>query len=158
MQPRAVLRDVTYEIHRRSEAGWEITAVRYEAKSAIFDAQRIFEEVAGTLSVRVIRDVYDPITNTSRVNTVFRAVQPVPDDAAKSYWARRQARRGTGSGASPLGPQLADELMGGLLGKLLPAAAIEVLAPRPYVTRGFVVTILAGFGMIVGTVMGLLYR
>lgn len=158
MQPRALLRDVTYEIHRRSEAGWEITGVHYEAKGAIYDAQRIFDEVAGTLSVRVLRDVYDPVTNTSRVNTVFRAVLPVPEDAAAGYWTRRQARRGSRPGAGPEGPVLADELMGGLLAKMLPDAMIEILAPRPYVTRGFVVTILAGFGLILGTVAGLLYR
>ncbi|HVJ54780.1 MAG TPA: hypothetical protein VM689_20135 [Aliidongia sp.] len=154
MQPRALLRDVTYEIHRRSEAGWEITGVQYDARAAIFEAQRVFNEIAGTLAVRVFRDVYDPATNTSRVNTVFRAVLPVPEDAAELYRKRRQARRGGGRDSE--GPQLADELMGGLLGKILPDPVATWLIPHPQITRGLVVTLLGSFGLVLGTAAGIM--
>ena len=156
METRAVLRDVTYEIHRRTDAGWEIMGVHDEARTAILEAQRVFEELAGTLSVRVIRDVYDQATNTSRVNTVFRAVQPLPEDAAEGYQARRQARRG--DMASALEPALADELMGGLLTAILPARLIRMLAPRPNTTRSLAIFILASFGFVIGTAAGLLIR
>jgi hypothetical protein len=157
MPPRAVLREVSYEIHRRSEESeWEIAGIYFDAPTAIHDAKRIFEEMADAFSVRVVRDVYDPETNTSRVNTVFRATQQIPEDAAQGYWDRRHAGRRR-PGAGPAGSPLADELMGGLLSKMLPAAMIENLAPRPNVTRGIAIAILASMGFVIGTVAGLLY-
>jgi hypothetical protein len=65
-----------YEVHCRTSAGWQFRTIRVEMDDAIAEAKRMLG-LAGTEAVRVVRDHYDPATNTIRPNTVFRAATPL---------------------------------------------------------------------------------
>lgn len=146
MQARAGMRDTTFEIHRRTTSGWEITAVHEKPESAVQEAQRLFNEISGTLAVRVVRDLYDPATNTSKLNTVFRASTPVPDNTAEGYGERRRARRPAAAEVEAAVPLP------------LPVRLKERLFNHPYLTRGLVIGFLCVIGLVTGLAMGLLSR
>jgi len=81
-----------YEIHRRTETGWELRGWRNEMDAAIREAKCMFD-LPGTEAVRVVRDHYDPILNAIRPNTVFRAAAPAAAAPSVSFWSRLRARR-----------------------------------------------------------------
>jgi hypothetical protein len=86
---------------------------------AIKEAKRSLE-LPGTEAVRVVRDHYDPVTNSIRPNTVFRAVAEVPKPVKPSFWAKlRSGRPAAGSKAAKrahLVGRLAASLVGVALG------------------------------------------
>ena len=65
----------SYEIHCRTGSGWEFWAIRGDMVDAISEAKSVLAQ-KGVQAVRVVRDVYDPTTNSCRPNTVFRAAAP----------------------------------------------------------------------------------
>ena len=77
-----------YEVHRRTSAGWGFSANRTEMEDAIGEAKRLLG-LAGTEAVRVVRDHFDPATQTVRPNTVFRAAAPVAAAAVRPVVLRR---------------------------------------------------------------------
>ena len=83
--------ETNFEIHRQTAEGWELRSVRGELVEAVREAKRILA-LPGTLAVRVVRDLYDPATNVSKPNTVYRAAIPYPEDLAEAYRKRRRAR------------------------------------------------------------------
>jgi hypothetical protein len=50
-------------------------------------------ELPGSEAVRVVRDHYDPTTNSIRPNTVFRATAPAPHAMKQSLWSKLSTRR-----------------------------------------------------------------
>jgi hypothetical protein len=106
-----------YEIYRRTSAGWEFRTVRLEMEEAIKEAKRSLE-LPGTEAVRVVRDHYDPATNTVRPNTVFRAVAEAPKPVKQGFWAKLHAAAPGSKAArrSHLVGRLAASLIGVALG------------------------------------------
>ena len=90
-------------------------------EEAIQEAKRSLE-LPGTEAVRVVRDHYDPATNSVRPNTVFRAVAEAPRDVKPSFWAKlRVARPAAAAGSKAarrahLVGRLAASLVGVALG------------------------------------------
>lgn len=66
-------------------------SVRDDLVEAVREAKRLLA-LPGTLAVRVVRDLYDPASNVSKPNTVYRAAIPFPEDLAEAYRKRRRAR------------------------------------------------------------------
>lgn len=80
-----------YQVHRRTPSGWEVRATLGEMEAAIRVAKSALE-LPGTEAVRVVRDQYDPATDSVRPNTVFRAVAPAPAPVKQSLWLRLMSR------------------------------------------------------------------
>jgi hypothetical protein len=116
-----------FEVHRRTQAGWEFRTTRTEMEQAIREAKRALE-LPGTEAVRVVRDHYDPVTKTIRPNTVFRATAPAPDAPRQpGLWAKLLRRTPKGSVAETKGgrkPTLAGSLTASLIGAGLGAVVI----------------------------------
>jgi hypothetical protein len=83
--------ETNFEIHRQTAEGWEMRSVRDDLVEAVREAKRLLA-LPGTLAVRVVRDLYDPASNVSKPNTVYRAAIPFPEDLAEAYRKRRRAR------------------------------------------------------------------
>jgi hypothetical protein len=79
----------SYEIHRRTNSGWEFWAMRGKAEEAIAEAKKVLRQ-SGTEAVRVVGDTYDPATGMSTPSTLFRAsAASAQDGAIGSHWLQR---------------------------------------------------------------------
>jgi hypothetical protein len=102
-----------YEIHVRTSAGWETRTTRSEMVDAVGEANRLLRQ-SGTQAVRVVRDLYDPVTNSTSPNTVFRASAPSAEGARGflgGRWASGRIAAAVAGGA-PRRRQLTTSLAG----------------------------------------------
>jgi hypothetical protein len=83
---------------------------------AVGEANRLLR-LSGTQAVRVVRDLYDPVTNSTSPNTVFRASAPPNESAGGFLGGLWPARRVAASAASfaPRWRQLTTRLAGLLI-------------------------------------------
>lgn len=85
-------------------------------EEAIKEAKRSLD-LPGTEAVRVVRDHYDPATESVRPNTVFRAVAPPPVPVKQSLWRKQRPAVGSKpAGRAHLIGRLAASLVGIALG------------------------------------------
>lgn len=79
----------SYEIHRRTDSGWEFWAIRGKADEAIAEAKKALRQ-SGTEAVRVVGDAPDPVTGMSTPSTLFRAsAASAQDGGIGSQWLQR---------------------------------------------------------------------
>jgi hypothetical protein len=83
---------------------------------AVGEANRLLR-LSGTQAVRVVRDLYDPVTNSTSPNTVFRASASLNESAGGflgRLWPARRVPASVASGA-PRGRQLTTSVAGLLI-------------------------------------------
>ena len=80
-----------YEIHRRTNSGWEFWAIRSKVEEAIAEAKTVLRQ-AGTEAVRVVGNTHDAATGLSTPSTLFRAsAASAHDGGIGTHWLQRLA-------------------------------------------------------------------
>jgi hypothetical protein len=110
-----------YQVHRRTQSGWEVRATLPEMEAAI-RAARSALDLPGTEAVRVVRDHYDPATESVRPSTVFRAVASAPVPVKPSLWLRLLSRLPTPATKATSGQRFVRRLAASLIGVVLGTA------------------------------------